>query len=455
MPATSPGRVRLIVLNYNSGAFLPRCFAALHALDWPADELELVLVDNASTDGSTEAIEATHPDVRIIRNPTNTGFPANNLGLADLDGVRCVGLVNSDGFVEPGWLRALVDALDGDPSLGAAAAKMLFDPTFVDVVIDSPTFVPGVGDSRDLGVRVSGLRVAGIDRWDDAQFGEGAWGVEQGRDSTFQWTSAHAVLRVPVGPAAAASQIEHQIEIRFEAESTKKITITSGAHTSTVEVGEVPQWVTVAIDGEPYDVIQNAGSMIFEDGSGADRGFCEADIGQFDDADEVFAWCGGSVLFRPSYVRECGAFDERFFLYYEDTDWAWRGRAQGWRYGYVPGAVMRHLHAASTGEGSPVFAYHVERNRLLMLVKNAPARLALQQVIRYVLVTASYARRDIVGPLTRRKRPNTVTVRRRVTSFLGFLRLLPAMLVSRRGLRRRQSVPDEQLLAWFVKRQPS
>src|SRR5689334_3991490 len=109
MPATTRGRVRLIVLNYNGGAFLSQCFDALHRLDWPADELELVLVDNASSDGSVEAVEAAHADVRVIRNPENTGFPANNLGLADLDGVRYVGLVNNDGFVEPGWLTALVD----------------------------------------------------------------------------------------------------------------------------------------------------------------------------------------------------------------------------------------------------------------------------------------------------------------------------------------------------------
>ena len=174
---------------------------------------------------------------------------------------------------------------------------------------------------------------------------------------------------------------------------------------------------------QPYDVVQNAGSIVFEDGAGADRGFGERDDGRFDEPEEVFAWCGGSVLLRPAYVEQTGAFDERFFLYYEDTDWSWRGRAQGWRYRYVPGAVMRHLHAATSGEGSPVFAYHVERNRLLMLVKNAPAKMAARQVVRYVLVTASYARRDIVGPLRRRRRPDTTVVVRRIRSFLGFLRL--------------------------------
>ena len=453
MASEDAGRVRLVILNYNGGPWVLRSLAHAHRLDWPADQLELVVVDNASTDGSVEAIAAEFPDVRIVHNATNTGFPANNLALGDLDGLRYVGLINNDGFVEPGWLTELAAALDADPTLGAAAARMVFAPKFVDVVICSPTFTPGIGDARALGVMVSGLRVDGQDRWSDAQFGDGAWGVEQGRGGTFQWTSAHAVLRIPVDPDwQPGDPLPDLVELQVEAEAAKGVTFISGAQEHVVEVGPDPQWVSVPIEGTPYDVIQNAGSMIFADGSGADRGFLEPDTGQFDEPAEVFAWCGGSVLFRPDYVRATGCFDERFFLYYEDTDWAWRGRAQGWRYRYVPTAVMRHLHAASSGEGTPVFAYHVERNRLLMLVKNAPARLALQQVIRYCLITASYGRRDIVGPVSRRQRPNTTTTRRRVKSFLGFVRLAPAMLESRRELRARQTVPDRELLDWFVAR---
>ena len=81
------------------------------------------------------------------------------------------------------------------------------------------------------------------------------------------------------------------------------------------------------------------------------------------------------------YLQEVGLFDERFFLYYEDTDIAWRGRSRGWRYRYVPEARFRHIHAASSGEGSALFQHYVERNRLLMLVKNAPSRLALGAVV--------------------------------------------------------------------------
>lgn len=449
-------RVRLVVLNYNGGAFVGRCVEHLHRLDWPAGELDIVVVDNASTDGSADDVEARFPGVRVVRNPRNTGFPANNLGLADLEDVRYVGLVNNDGFVEPGWLRALAEALDADPGLGAAAAKMVFAPRFVDVTIDAPAAAPGLGDPRELGVMICGVRVDGRDRWSHAQVAEGGWGVEQGRAGPFRWTAGHAVLRVPVDdglgsdPPAAV-----RVELLLRADTPKKATLRGAGAPEVVALDTEPRWCTVTAGGDPYDVVQNAGSIVLDDGAGADRGFLQRDDGRFDEPADVFAWCGGSVLLRPEYVADTGAFDERFFLYYEDTDWSWRGRARGWRYRYVPAAVMRHLHAATSGEGSPVFAYHVERNRLLMLVKNAPAGMAARQAARFVLVTASYARRDVLGALARRRRPDPTVVARRLGSFAGFLRLLPAALVARRRLRSRQRVPDAELVARLVPRDGS
>jgi hypothetical protein len=114
--------------------------------------------------------------------------------------------------------------------------------------------------------------------------------------------------------------------------------------------------------------------------------------------------------------------------------------------------VARHVHAASSGEGSETFAHFVERNRLLMLVKNAPADMAMSQIWRYVLSTLSYARRDILRPVMGLKRPRLTIVRRRFHSFLAFLKLLPAMIVTRRRLRSTQLVPDAELAEWFVER---
>jgi GT2 family glycosyltransferase len=441
--------VRLIVLNWNGADHLARCLDALCALDWPAERLDLVVVDNASTDGS-DAIVARYPRVRLVRNDHNGGFVANNLALRDLDGADYVGLVNADSFVDPGWLSALVAGIEADPRLGAVSARLLFADRFAEVTIESPTFNPPGPDPRDLGVRVSGVRVDGVDRWRDAQVADGSWGIEHTPDGgTFQWTGATATVRVPIGDG---TRWPERVSLELSGEARKQVTVRSGHEARTLAVGTAPGWHDVPVGGEAIDVVNNVGSVIIEGGYGADRGFLEPDTGQYDAPAEVFAWCGGSVLFRPDYLADVGLFDESFFLYYEDTDLSWRGRSRGWRYRYVPDARARHIHAASTGEGSPVFQHYVERNRLLMLVKNAPARLAAGAVARYVLTTASYARRDVVAPLLGLHRPRPTAVLRRARSFVDFLRLLPAALHERRRIRRAATVGDDELLAWAVRR---
>lgn len=442
-----PPRVRAVVLNYNGGRHVLDCVAALRRTDWPAEDLEIVVVDNASSDGSDGELRRRFPDVEIRPTGANLGFPANNVALRDRDGIDYLALVNNDAFVEPGWLRPLVAALEADEGLGAACPRIVFADRFLDLQVESPTFRPGTGDGRDLGVRLSGVEVDEEDVWRDTQRVEGFWGIEHGagEEVQFEWSRDRATVRVPMPEGATAP-----VRLRLAAEADKAVTLRSGGLEVDVAVGPVPRWVDAPVAGEPYDVVNNVGSVLVEGGYGADRGYLQRDEGQFDEPAEVFAWCGGGVLLRAAYLDAVGLFDERFFLYYEDTDLAWRGRSRGWRYRYEPGSRIRHIHAASSGEGSALFQHYVERNRLLMLVKNAPRALALSAIARFVLITASYARRDVLAPVLSMHRPNLVLLRRRARSFLAFLRLLPAMLVARRANRRLRVVPDADLVGWAV-----
>jgi GT2 family glycosyltransferase len=88
-------------------------------------------------------------------------------------------------------------------------------------------------------------------------------------------------------------------------------------------------------------------------------------------------------------LDDVGRFDERFFVYYEDLDLAWRARRRGWKFLYAPKAVVYHVHCGTSGEWSPFFVYHVERNRVFVSLKNAPWRL----VIRSLAVFAARAAR--------------------------------------------------------------
>jgi hypothetical protein len=351
-----------------------------------------------------------------------------------------------------------VSALDADPGLGAVTGRLVFAPRFVDLPVASPARATGWRDRRALGVRVSGLRVGGEDRWRGAQVVDGDWGPEpDGHGGVAYWTSDHATVRVPVEPAPddePGEPVEVDVELRLAAPEPRTVILGGRPASCTVEVGVEPAWFATTAAGVPYDVLDNAGGVVFDDGYGADRGFLEVDGSRFDEPVEVFSWCGGGVMLRPAYLDEVGLFAERFFLYYEDTDLSWRGRAQGWRYRYEPGAVARHVHSASSGVGSAVFVRHTERNRLLMLVRNAPWTMVLRAVGRFGLVTGSYAWRDVVVPAARRAPVSPQTARWRLAALSQFVRMLPWALRERRRLRRAQTVGDPEIARWLTARTP-
>lgn len=180
--------------------------------------------------------------------------------------------------------------------------------------------------------------------------------------------------------------------------------------------------------------LNSAGALVYADGYGADRGFGD-DPARWAGPAEVFGFCGTAVALRTQALREVGLFDEDFFLYYEDTDLSWRLRRAGWRLRYAPDAVTGHLHAASSSAASPLFVFHNDRNRLLMLTKNASAPRVLRAVLRYLVTTASTTVRD----LRAHGRPIRLPLRLRVLA--SYARLLPRMLARRRVISRTAVVP--------------
>jgi GT2 family glycosyltransferase len=420
-PAGAP-LVRVVVVNFNGGELTISCLRSLLATEWPEGRLDVVLVDNASHDGIPERVARELPDVRVIPSATNRGFAGGcNLGMTDLGDVAYVALVNNDATVDPGWLAPLVATLERDPQLGAASPKILFAGRYRELVLEAPTVRAGRGDRRDLGLRVSGARVDGVDAWSRVQLVEGFWGQEP--DGPGQWTGARARLRLPEGA---------QAELELSAGRACTATVACAAETADLAVDQVATYHRVKLGGPAASIVNNVGSVLTDDHHGADRGYLEPDDGRFDEPVDVFAWCGAGVLLRRAYLDDVGLFDERLFLYYEDLELAWRGAKHGWRYRYVPDSVVHHVHAATSVEGSRRKAYFDERNRLLVLTRHAPAGTAWRAVGRFLLVTASYARRDIVSQLLHGRMPRARVVGQRLHAFAGYLRRAPGMLRSRR-----------------------
>jgi len=131
------GRVSVIVPNLNGWRFLKPCLDSVLAQGFPSHDVEVLVVDNGSTDGSVEKIAAEFPRVSVIRNSNNLGFaPAVNQGMEAASGEWLL-LLNNDAVLTPGALRVLLNGLrEGDSRLGGVQPLLLraSDPQTIDSI---------------------------------------------------------------------------------------------------------------------------------------------------------------------------------------------------------------------------------------------------------------------------------------------------------------------------------
>lgn len=260
VPASAPiqapaaGKVTAIVVTFNGKAVVGPALQSLLAQDYPA--LDILVVDNQSTDGTAAYVRAQFPSVRVIESGMNRGFGAgNNLGIAATDAEFIV-LLNQDAIARRDWVTELVRVAALDGAIASVGSTMLC------------MRCPSVRNSTGIAINELGF----------------AWDRDIGERDLPREPFADAVRPTP-----------------------------------------------------------------------------------------VFGACGGAVLYRRDALLRIGGFDEAFFLYYEDTDVAWRLLLAGYQNLYAPLAVVRHdVH----GDGLPDPGrearrrFLAERNRLALLVKN-------------------------------------------------------------------------------------
>ncbi|MBB3678240.1 glycosyltransferase family 2 protein [Modestobacter versicolor] len=268
-PPDSTVRVTVVVVSWEGAHLLPACLDSLRAQTLAH---RVVVVDNASTDGTAELL-AGRPEVEVVTTARNEGFAGGVQRGIDTVGTEFVALLNNDAVADPAWLAELVRAADAHPEAAAITSLMLL------------------------------------------------------------------------------------------------------------------------ADREPPEV-NNAGVVLLDTWYGADRGLGESPD-TLAEATEVFGFSGGAALLRTDAVRAVGGFATEFFLYYEDTELSWRLTDAGWSIRFQPTAVVVHEHSATVDQRSRSFAYHNERNRLWMLMRRAPARVALLAALRFAVTTASLTLRPV------------------------------------------------------------
>lgn len=118
-------KLSVIILNFNTVGLLKSCLSTvLASKGFEGKELEVIVVDNNSSDNSVEMVQKEYPEVELIRNKKNFGFSAgNNIGIKNASG-KFLLLLNSDTLVDPDSLITVLKVMENDRSIGAATCLL-------------------------------------------------------------------------------------------------------------------------------------------------------------------------------------------------------------------------------------------------------------------------------------------------------------------------------------------
>lgn len=373
----------VIVITYNGKKYLDALFASFAAVEDEGFTWEIVLVDNASSDGTADYVHAQlkprFPNLRYVLSDKNRGFAGgNNLGAQHATG-KYVLFLNNDTAVTPRFLRNMLRCIR-ETGAGIVNAKLVFYYDFIPVDI-----VPG-----QEGLEIASRMGINGTPWPvDAKFvkhvchrGEALHIHKQGTlyVPLLQGSGRYTLI----WEALAGDGVIHC--------AGREIPADAGTLTLTEE----------DCARHAVTLIQNAGTAINDEFNGYDVGFCEEDLGQYGEAREIEAACGAAMIMERDVFMRAGGFDDRFFMYYEDVDLSFRVKAMGYTLRYCPDAVVRHIHTGSSVEWSPFFMYYVYRNRLLFILKNFGIDTYRRERRKYVReVWAAWRTRRFRKPKTR------------------------------------------------------
>ena len=152
--------VSIVVICWNNKKFLQRCFNSLMKLTY--SNIEILLSDNGSHDGSVGYIRENFPTVKIVENGTNLGFAeGNNVAMRKAQG-KYIFTLNPDTDIDSECIQPLVNALEADGHIGSASPKMY--------IMDRPKLLNSAGGDMLL---MSGDNIArGFYLQDEGQFEE-------------------------------------------------------------------------------------------------------------------------------------------------------------------------------------------------------------------------------------------------------------------------------------------
>lgn len=238
--------VSIIVVTFNSEKYIAECLEAIYKTRY--QKFEVIVVDNKSSDNTTEIVERKFPKTRIMKSGANLGYGGgNNLGAKEAKG-KYLAIINPDIQVSKDWLSPLVTAIKSDKTAVCQPKIMLAKNKYHFNLTSKTTHFLG-----------------------------------------FEW---------PADYQKRDYQMKEQ---------------------------------------------------------------------------EITSFSGSALLIKKEIYEESGGFDDSFFMYFEDGDLSWRSRLLGYKILFVPRSVVYHDYKYNPDENIQTSSskfYHLERNRLLMMLKN-------------------------------------------------------------------------------------
>ncbi len=382
-----------VILGYIKKTNEPFLRNAVEALQRQTyKNLDVFVYDNLVGEDTLIEFKKDFPEVKVKRNSSNLGFAGgNNSVMREVikdESYKYVALINDDTAAEPEWLENLVSRAETDSNIGAVASKLVFFEDYI---------------------RVSFLAEQSLKFYDATSikqsaytkkfYREGFLGIQDLGEGKFTLTESKFVIDLPIGKGSGKYELklvleaiekEQDVEIKV-GDLEKKIKIKPGKNEYVIDLDEK------LVSKNKFTLIQNAGTGLTAQFNGFDRGNvqragtissdAEIDSGQYDEAEPVDMFCGGAVLLNIEALKQVGIFDEYYFVYYEDTDLSRRIIRAGWKIIYEPKAVVRHMHATSSTEYSPLFVYHVAKNKPAFVLKNFGLRPSFFAIKELILVT--------------------------------------------------------------------
>lgn len=358
--------VSVIIVNYNGKRYIDTLFNSLKELVLDDIRLEIVFVDNASSDDSVEYLSSKYnwDNINIVRSDKNTGFAGgNNLGVKQSGGKYIV-FLNNDTKVDKLWLKELYNRMIKDSNIGIINSKLLFFYDFIKIQTKT-------NDKFKIQKEV---KINGKEYAVDNKFAKNL--LLENKLTCF----GHSYFYLPL--IDDDSDYEIILNLSDYNKETDYILIKDNIYKPT-EDGQIKlKFTSEEIIKLKTTLIQNAGSGINESFDGYDIGMSEEDGEQYCKEYEINNACGASFIMLKEDFIKVGMFDENFFMYYEDTDLSYRVKKLGKKIIYYPNSIVRHIHTGSSKEWSPFFIFHVVRNKALFVYKNISKKNGLKLLVK-------------------------------------------------------------------------